>query len=438
MHVLLIHQAFAGPDDPGGTRHYELGSSLVAHGHRVTVIASAVNYLTGTRARGGDEGVPDGMRIVRIPLRENLHRSYWARTTSFFAFARAAARVARAVKGVDVVWGTSPPLVQLLPAWLASRRCPGGLVFEERDLWPEFAIAMGVVRDGPVAKAALAFKRLMYARARRVVINSPGFLQFLRGYGVPDAKVRVVPNGVDIQQFRPEDRGETFRREWEADERFVVLYAGALGPANALETVLDAADALRGTPALFVLAGDGKARPELEQAAAARALTNVRFVPAQPKRAVPQLIAAADACLATLRDIPLFRTTYPNKVFDYMAAGRAVLLGIDGVIRDVVERAHGGLFFTPGDGNALAGRVREMMRDPAGVRVMGDRGRRAVCDAFDRRLQAAQIEDLFTSLLSGHRTSDPPMPPRHQLRRVIFSAATARAAISRTFRRRAA
>jgi len=402
MHILLIHQAYAGPRDPGGTRHFELASHLAARGHRTTIIASEVSYLTGAPVAPGASEETPGIRVIRLPG-SDLHKSFAARGSSFARFSAGALRAALRIPDVDLVWGTTPPLPQLLPAWLASLRTPGGLVVEERDLWPEFAIGMGVLREGRVSDAALAFKRWIYRRARRVVINSPGFLPFLRGYGVDEGKIHVIPNGVDPRPFDPEARGEEHRRAWRAGERFVVLYAGALGPANALEVVLDAAAALRGSRALFVLLGDGKARAELERRAGEMALDNVLFVPAVPKDQVPGAIAASDACLACLRDIPLFRTTYPNKVFDYMAGGRPVLLQIDGVIREVVDQARAGLFVPPGDGAALAAAVHTMMADPEEARAMGRRGRTAVCERFDRRLQGRQIETLFEELLPAAR-----------------------------------
>ncbi len=399
MHVLLIHQVFAGPDDPGGTRHYEIGRQLVGRGHRFTVITSAVSYLTGVAVRPATTALPDGMRVIRIAGREDIHRSYVARARAFFGFAGGALRAALALRDVDVVWGTSPPLVQLVPAWIASRRCPGGLLLEERDLWPEFAVGMGVVRDGALSRGALRLKRFLYGQARRVVVNSPGFLPFLRGYGIAESKVRVIPNGVDVDQFDPGARGQPFRAAWGAEGRFVVLYAGALGPANGLDVVLDAAQRLRDTRALFVLVGDGKARAPLEAAAADRELANVVFGGAQPKSAMRDVLGAADACLATLRDIPLFRTTYPNKVFDYMAAGRPVVLGIDGVIREVVERVRAGTFVAPGDAAALAESVRGLMEAPAEARAMGARGRAAVCAEFDRRRHADEFERLLRDLV---------------------------------------
>jgi glycosyltransferase involved in cell wall biosynthesis len=399
MHVLLIHQAFAHPDEPGGTRHYELACHLVRAGHEVTIVAGGLNYLTGRQqtARALDE---PGLRIIRVRSTGRLHSSYAERALSFFAFAAGALRAARSAGRVDLVWGTSPPLVQLLPAWIVSLRVRAGFVFEERDLWPEFAIGMGVVREGLLARAALRFKRFMYARACRIIINSPGFLPTVTGYGVPRDKIEVIPNGVDVEQFDPTERAPEIRAEWDATDRFVVVYAGALGPANDLDIVLEAAAQLRGTPALFVLVGDGRVRSALQEAAAARGLDNVRFVAAQPKRRMKSVLGAADACLASLRDIPLFTTTYPNKVFDYMAAGRPVLLAIDGVIREVVEQARAGVFVPPGNGTALAAAVREMMNDRAAAAAMGARGRQAVCERFDRRVHARRLEQVLRDLVA--------------------------------------
>lgn len=413
MHILLIHQAFAGPGDPGGTRHYEFATELALRGHRTTIIASDVSYLTGDRLEESAAPLPEGVRVVRVASSRRIHASYAARAAGFVGFGAGALKAALAVRDVDLVWGTSPPLPQLLPAWIASLRCRGGLVFEERDLWPEFAIGMGVLKAGAPTRAALAFKRFMYARARRVIVNSPGFLPFLDEYGVDRAKVCVVPNGVDPRPFRPDDRAEDLRREWGADGRFVVVYAGALGPANALEVVLAAAAKLRDRPVLFVLVGDGKARADLVRAASEQGLDNVRFVAAVPKDEMPRVLAAADACVATLRDIPLFCTTYPNKVFDYMAAARPVLLSIDGVIREVVDGANAGIFVPPGDSAGLAAAVERMLADPAAAHDMGLRGRREVLERFDRRSHAIEIEALFRELVEsgsegrGGRSADP-------------------------------
>ena len=169
--------------------------------------------------------------------------------------------------------------------------------------------------------------------------------------------------------------------------------------SNDLGVVLEAAHLLRDDPGIcFVLLGDGKEKPNLQERAAELKLSNLRFVPSIPKTEMPQALAAADACLAILKPIPLYATVYPNKVFDYMAAGRPVLMAIDGVARQVIEQAEAGVFCPPGDPAQLAAVVRELAADPQRARHLGANGRRYVENHFDRLKLADQLAKLIESL----------------------------------------
>ena len=124
----------------------------------------------------------------------------------------------------------------------------------------------------------------------------------------------------------------------------------------------------------------------------------VTFTGAQPKSRMADFLAASDACVATLQPIPMFATTYPNKVFDYMAAGRPTLLAIDGVIRQVIEAANGGVFIPPGDGQALARQTLAWSTNPEGCQKMGKAARAYVALHFDRADQAKDFVALVTSI----------------------------------------
>jgi glycosyltransferase involved in cell wall biosynthesis len=188
------------------------------------------------------------------------------------------------------------------------------------------------------------------------------------------------------------------REEWQAKDRFVALYAGAHGIANDLDCLLDAAALLRqSADILFVLVGDGKEKNRLQDRVQHEGLHNVTFMPAQPKTRMTAVLGSADACVAILRDIPLFGTTYPNKVFDYMAAGKPVILAIGGVVREVVEAAGAGVCIPPGDANALAAAVRALRDDRVMAREMGARARAYVCRHFDRKEQAQLLETLLAT-----------------------------------------
>jgi glycosyltransferase involved in cell wall biosynthesis len=186
--------------------------------------------------------------------------------------------------------------------------------------------------------------------------------------------------------------------------RFIAVYAGAHGLSNDLGVVLQAARELREERGIaFVFVGDGKEKAALEERAGAEGLDNVVFLPPVAKEEMADVLAAADCGIAILKPLPLYATTYPNKVFDYMAAGRPVVLAVDGVIRQLVEEAGAGVFVPPGDGPALAGAIRRLAADRTGARRMGARGRRLVETRFERRLQAEQLERLFLEVIGGRQ-----------------------------------
>jgi len=182
-----------------------------------------------------------------------------------------------------------------------------------------------------------------------------------------------------------------------------VLYAGAHGLSNDLGVVLHAADQLREDGRIhFVLVGDGKEKARLQAQAAQLSLPNLTFMPPVAKNGMREVMAAADACLAILMPLELYKTTYPNKVFDYMAAGRPVVLAIDGVIREVVEAAEAGLSVPPGDPAALANAVRCLAADPQSARRMGASGRAYIEHNFNREQLAEKLTLLLEEMRGEH------------------------------------
>jgi len=148
----------------------------------------------------------------------------------------------------------------------------------------------------------------------------------------------------------------------------------------------------------IVLLGDGKEKPALVKRALDLGLDNVHFLPPVPKTDMPQALAAADACIAILKPIPLYATVYPNKVFDYMAAGRPVVLAIDGVIREVIEAAGAGIYTPAGDAEALANAILSLADDRQAGRAMGLRGRQVVEQRFDRAVLAEDLARLMEEM----------------------------------------
>ena len=282
------------------------------------------------------------------------------------------------VRQVDLVWGTSPPIFQGVTAWALARLKGVPFLFEVRDLWPAFAIDVGVLRNPLLIRLSLWLERFLYRHADQMMVNSPGFVEHVSQRGARD--VLVVPNGVDPRMFDPYQSGAGYRQQHGLDGRLhrhvrrgarhVQRPGGGVGSRSPVTTI---------DPEIaIVFVGDGKEKPALQAQADQMGLQNVYFLPPVPKAGMAQALAAADACIAILKPIKMYATVYPNKVFDYMAAGRPVILAIDGVIRQVIEEAGAGVFVPPGDPAALAACHPPAGRRP-GERPPDGSARPAVC-----------------------------------------------------------
>ena len=400
MHILLIHQAFAALNEPGGTRHHELARYLAGRGHTVTVITSRVSYLTGVLTPSPlPSGEGSGVRVLRVYTYQALHKSFVHRVFAFVSFMAASFFAGLGVKKVDLVWGTSPPIFQGVTAWALARLKGVPFLFEVRDLWPAFAIAVGVLKNPALIKMSLWLERFLYSHADLVMVNSPGYGSHVTEGGA--RRVELVPNGADPEMFDPAADGAAFCSANHLENKFVVLYAGAHGMSNDLGVVLDAAVLLQtqAPEVQIVFLGDGKEKPALQKRAGSLGLNNVLFIPPLAKSEMAAALACADACLAILKPIEAYKTTYPNKVFDYMAAGRPVVLAIDGVIRTVVEAAGGGIFVEPGNPPALAEAICRLAADKANARRMGLAGRKYLEEHFSRAIIADKLTGILEAMV---------------------------------------
>jgi glycosyltransferase involved in cell wall biosynthesis len=303
MNILLVHQNFVDPKHAGGTRHFELMSSWARQGHEATMITGTVDYLTGKKIEGTrgvvTEQQLDNIRVLRAYTLPALHTSFNHRLVAFFSFMLSSVFAGLRSGPFDVVIGTSPPIFQLVSAWLIAvfKRKP--FVLEVRDLWPDFAIDIGVLKSRMLIRLSRGLESFMYARASHIVVNSPAFRDYLLAKGIAEPRISVVPNGVDPDMFHPESQGETLRNDLGLADKFIVTYAAALGMANDISTILRAAARLRDDASVhFLLVGDGKEADNLRAEAKLLRLTNVTFAGPYPKDRMNEVLAASDACLA--------------------------------------------------------------------------------------------------------------------------------------------
>ncbi len=407
MRVLYLHQFFATRESSLGLiRSYEFSRRLIEQGHEVTMVTSSSRLPESYDERVFTEGEIDGIRIRSVRVRYANVMGYARRMWSFVLFTLGATWLAATAGRHDVVVATSTPLTVGIPGWVAAKLTRTPFVFEVRDLWPEAAIQMGALsRTGTIGRVAKGLERFLYRHSHSVIALSPGMAEGVVAEGIPPERVRMIPNCSDLDLFHPGDKDPELLERFGLDGTFVVGYAGAIGPSNAVEAhVPEAALILeeRGrADIVFLIAGEGKSLPELERLTAERG--NVRLVGSLPKRDVPRLTRTADVLMTLFADVPILATNSPNKFFDALASARPVIVNQPGWTRELVEGHDAGVYIRAGDGRALADAVEGLADDPGRTAQMGCNGRALAEEQFDRDKQAERFIAVLEEAAASRR-----------------------------------
>jgi colanic acid biosynthesis glycosyl transferase WcaI len=391
MRITIIHMRYL-PDLTGtGPLVAELAADLARLGEDVTVITSVPHYgkkpsagMSGRRFLGGRREA--GVRVVRTLAFPYGSGSVVGRALDYGLYGLFSVAVGLAGLRPDVVLAVAPPLTAGLSGWLVAALRGAPLVFNAQDIWPDGLVRMGKLRNGPLIRGAQRLERLTYRSARRVAVLSEGMRQNLLQKGVPGRKITVIPNWVDLDALRTSDKGNSFRTELGLEDAFVVLFAGNIGFAAGLESVIRAAELLRDEPNLvFLIVGEGSAKPDLMQLAQELDLPNVRFVTSQPPHRLSEVFGAADLSLVTLRS-GMGALSVPSKTMAIMASARPVLAAVppDSEVRRVVVEAQAGRCIAPEDPAAMAAEIIALRNDQDRLEWFGANGRRYAGAHFGR------------------------------------------------------
>lgn len=396
MKILYFYQYFTVPEGSYSTRVYEFTRRWVKAGDSVTVITSVYDKSglkpAGLISRFDVEGVD--VRMINIRL-SNKHNVLF-RLFTFAAYALMACWYAL-VLPADVVVTSSGPLTVGLPGLVARyvRRRP--LVFEVRDLWPEGAIQLGVLRNRAAIRLARWFERRCYHAASRVVALSEGMADWIR-QRYDCRHVEVVPNASDNELVDGLEGVATELPPW-AEGKQLILYTGTLGLIDDCAQILDVARAIerRGVSDLeFVIIGDGKERAELEEKARSWGLSHVHFLGLMPKESVMRWLGHARCTLFTVKDVPFLSTASPNKVFDSFAAGAPIVQATRGWIKDLLDRERCGITVPTGDPEAMADAVLRLARDGELRAALSANARRVARELFDRSMLAGKMRMILS------------------------------------------
>lgn len=418
MRILFFTHYFPPEVNAPANRTFEHCHAWANAGHEVHVVTCVPSHplgrpFAGFRRCWYRHDVADRIHVHRVWTCLAPNRAVFWRIANYLSFVPTAVWRAWRLGRFDVAVGTSPQFFCAVATWLYTRVRRIPWVFELRDLWPESIPAVGAMRRSVGLRLVERLELRMYRDATTVVCLTRSFMTNLIERGVDPAKLVFVPNGIDAAFWRKGDR-ETGRASMHLQPDDVgVAYVGTLGMAHGLETVLDAARALREERHIkFFIAGDGAEREALQRRAASDALGNVAFTGLLPRCDIPSMLAGVDIVLVTLKAREVFKTVLPSKMLEAMAAGQPIALGVSGEAKATLERAGAGLAFQPGSAHELATVIRQLAGDATMRRVMGSAGRAFVEKEFSRQVWASEFLRMLQGIgakvpeLSALATSD--------------------------------
>lgn len=401
-----MHQYFSTRSGYTGTRSYEFAKYFVRRGHQVTMMTSGrlnVPELTVPEGKEYVEVDVEGIRVVPIaaayanPLKGTEMPGY-RRMLHFLRFARVAARVGRRLAKPDLVFATHTPLTIGLAGMELGRHFDVPFVFEVRDLWPQALVNCGALRNRLAIWWLRRMERKIYYAADHIIALSPGMKAGILSTGIPDECVTVITNASDLDLFRPDLDPEPGRERLGLGDRFAAIYFGAMGLANGLDYVVEAARVLaeRGNDRIaLVLHGDGGARGKLVRMVRDYGLSNVIFSdPVPDKAAVAQIVAGCSVCLTIYRAAKE-HTWSPNKMFDALAAGRPVLTNVPGWLGDTIEQNACGRYVDGERPEVLADALEELAANPRLCQEMGHNARSLAEREFAREKLADRLEGVL-------------------------------------------
>ncbi|WP_439489365.1 glycosyltransferase family 4 protein [Algoriphagus sp.] len=389
MKIIYIHQYFRTPSEGGAVRSYHLAKGLVDAGFDVEII-------TGGSQRGYDQCWIDGIRVHYLPVAYDQNFGFFRRTLAFLFFIKKAKKLIRKLPRPNLLYITSTPLTTGLLGLWAKKRLAIPYIFEVRDLWPQAPIEVGVIKNPLLKRFLISLERKIYQQALKLVALSPGIAEHLRKV-CPDRQVAVIPNFSDLDRFFPMEKKPDLLQKYGLKRSFTIAYTGALGKVNAVEELLEVAETAQQTNKnwQFLIMGEGSHKALLQRISSQKSLSNVHFLPFGSKEKVNEVLSLADFAWISFAHLPVLKTNSPNKFFDALAAGKAIIVNHKGWVYDLVKTHQLGVSCSPSSMNGCIENLERIEKHPEELFIMGKNSRRLAEQYFNKELAVARLINLI-------------------------------------------
>lgn len=403
MKILFLADNFIPEVCAPAVRVYERARHWAKWGHEVTIITSAPNFPEGKLHEGYSNAwrsvsYIDGIRVVRVKTFITANSGFFLRIIDFLSYFFSAVFFGLFEKKPDLVVSTSPQLFTAVAGFTLSRFKGRPFVFELGDIWPASIIGVGAMKPGLAIRLLEKLELFLYRKSVEVIALTPAFKKNLISRGIPAEKISVVINGVEVENFHPQPRDNALIEKLGLQGKFIIGYIGTHGMAQGLQNMVETAKIMHQKNWHFLLIGSGAERDGLMALAQQYQLSNITFLPSQPRDTIKNFWSICDVALIHLKDNPVFAEVIPSKVFEIMAMGLPVLYcGPKGEVQRIIEEEKVGICCQSDHPEKLAHTINRYFDDPALRKACADKSA-ITAEKYSRETQAKQFMERLICL----------------------------------------
>ncbi|MCM1992503.1 glycosyltransferase family 4 protein [Oceanirhabdus seepicola] len=402
MNIVFLTQYCPPEVGAPQNRIFEMAKLLKKKGHEVSILTAFPNYPRGEifpEYQGQKSMVEEleGIKIIRTWISPAKEKSFIKRLIEYFSFTISSVVQGKKLVGnPDVIITESPPLFLGWSGYKLCKKTGAKFVFNISDLWPESAVKLGALNNKLFIKMSTWLEEFCYKKSNMILGQTQGIIENIIDRGFNEEKIHLITNGVDTSLFSKKFYDEKFREEIGVGEKFFVGYAGTHGLAQGLDSVIEAARLIKDNDDIrIVLIGDGAEKKKLMEMVEEYKLDNVIFVPIQPKKHMPKIVASMDVTLIPLKKKDIFKGALPSKMFEALVSEIPVILGVEGEAERLINNAHAGIPVEPENSEEMAAAILKLYNDRALLKSMGKNGKKYVDEHYNRIKIADKLEKLL-------------------------------------------
>jgi len=422
MKILFFSHYFAPEGNAPANRTYEHCKLWAREGHNITVITCAPNVpngivYAGYKNRLFAQEMMDGIKVLRVWTYIAANKGTTKRIINYLSYMLSSIFFSFFYKRPDVIIATSPQFFCGWAGLIAARLKNVPFILEVRDIWPESIAAVGAIKNKRILRMLERLEIKMYKAAEHIVTVGEGYKKKLLEKNVPEEKITVIPNGIDLEILQPAQPNKQIIQKYNLEGKLVCSYIGTIGMAAGLDAVIETAKELKkqnDKSIVFMLVGDGAEKETLQQKAAEESLDNIVFTGRVDKKQIPAYLSVSNACLIHLRKTELFKTVLPSKIFEACATAKPIILGVEGFAADFVKKANAGICIEPENPKQLFDAVKKLSQNPGLCCSLGKNGQEFVIKNHDRKNLSAEFLALLEctgrqkhTLFRRHSTRQP-------------------------------